>query len=142
MFIFLPGQEDLILPSGILGLFNVEHEEFKGNLAISAVSEHLAKKGYPRMDRIDTVEVPEEQRKRFARLHYHRDDEVRFCLSQDERDPAIFGFHDTHLGAVHVQLDPGELLVIPAHTPHYFFGSGSFLRFFSKDPYWEPHFLD
>lgn len=32
MFVFLPGHEDLILPSGILGLFNVAHEEFKGNL--------------------------------------------------------------------------------------------------------------
>lgn len=121
-----------------MGVRTVSFKHFQVNpqAFLNSIDAMLKAHACTRYDRVDTSQASAEMRKTFARWHYHTDRELRLCLAALETDPPMF-----HFEGISVTVGPGDLLVIPAHCPHAFEGSGEFLRLFSEDTDWTPFFL-
>lgn len=90
----------------LLGLYAEEILELKGS------------RGYVTQDVIslsDQTPNLEDLLAKFRREHHHRDDEVRFIVDGG-------GLFTIRQGALifDIRVEPGDLLVVPAHTRHWF----------------------
>lgn len=73
----------------------------------------------------------------FVKEHHHTDDEVRFTVEGE----GIFGVNPVVDAPFEVYVEPGDLLVVPANTRHWFDltdkKSISCIRVFKENPKWE-----
>lgn len=118
----------------------VKIERFEGNFAHGQLLKYMVDLGFEHFDSIDTADATDQQKETFAKWHYHLDDEVRFCVSTDQDNPAVFGFKNESGEEKTFAPQPGDLLMIPAKTVHNFKGCGRFFRFFSGEPSWTAYF--
>jgi 1,2-dihydroxy-3-keto-5-methylthiopentene dioxygenase len=100
------------------GLTDVEKEELLGT-----VEERFEKlkrdKGYKTRDLVvihEDIPGRPEMLAKFAKIHYHTDDEVRYILS----GRGYFGFVEPDGGQFMLEVSAGDYINVPANTEHWF----------------------
>ncbi len=120
-------------PADILAAYAPEIEELK------------AAGGYVTADVVDVKpDTPglEEMLAKFNREHWHAEDEVRFVVA----GRGLFHLHPETGPVVAVEVGPGDLLVVPQGTRHWFDLCGDrrirAIRLFQEVSGWTPHYTE
>jgi 1,2-dihydroxy-3-keto-5-methylthiopentene dioxygenase len=105
----------------------------------------MAEGGYQTADVIDVkpeLEGLEAMLSRFSREHYHTEDEVRFIVE----GRGLFHIHPEGGPVFSIEVEPGDLIKVPAGTPHWFDLCEErrirAVRLFQDKSGWTPHYTE